>query len=95
MADAESVDERREAYRSAFEAALYGDPERAARVAELERAVGSAETAEEARAAAEEMSRLLSVVTEEVHDDLRAAGKPVPRRGGRPRSGGFRPIRGA
>lgn len=55
-----------EAYQRAFEAALYGNPGRAARLAGLERAVGSAESEEEARAAATEVHYLLREVSDEL-----------------------------
>lgn len=49
-----------------------------------ERAVGSAETVEEAHAAAEEVSKLLGVAAREVNAARIADGRPVPATSGRP-----------
>jgi len=65
------------AYRDEMWAVL-AQPERAARRAELERAVGSAETAEEAHAAAGEISHILTEVAEELAPDW-----PQVRHGGK------------
>jgi hypothetical protein len=82
--DEREVETEMQAYAREIDEALRRTPERAARVAELERAVGMAETREEGRAAAEEVGRLLAVAAEEVNAARKAAGRPVPHDGGGP-----------
>lgn len=63
------VEQTMTAYRWAFDAALRGTPERAARLAELERAVETAETREEVTATGAEIHRLLNEVAAELAPD--------------------------
>jgi hypothetical protein len=72
------------AYQAEVDAALRGNPERAARLAALEAECGRAETAEAFRAGSMKIRELLEEVWDEVDAVRRVAGRPVPKRGGYP-----------
>jgi hypothetical protein len=70
-----------EVYAREMREALNRTPERAARLDELERAVGAAETREEVRAAGWQLHILLDEAAAEVNAVRRAEGRLVPRSG--------------
>lgn len=71
-------------YRAEVHAALWGNPERAARLAELEAEARATRTVEEYRAVGARIVALLDEVHDEVDAARRAAGRPVPTRGSAP-----------
>lgn len=79
--DEQEVEAETQAYAREVDAALRRTPERSARLAELERAVGLAETREEVRVPGLELHRLLDEAVAEVNAVRRAEGRMVARSG--------------